>query len=97
VAFVLLTFSRVLLAAPNKNTSTVIAIFVGAIITAGAFIVANRPKISSNALAWVLAVAAVVLLGAGVATGVSGERKIEPHQAEHDAGATEETHEETTP
>jgi hypothetical protein len=82
VGFVILTFSRVLLAAPNKDASTIIAIAVGVVITAGAFTVANRPKISSNALAWVLAVAAVALLGAGIVTGVAGERGVEEHHAE---------------
>ncbi len=83
VVFVMLTFSRILLAAPNQNTSTFIALGVAALITVVAFVVANRPRLSSNAVAWMLAVGAVVLLGAGVATGVSGEREIEHHEAEH--------------
>lgn len=92
VGFVILTFSRVLLAAPDKNVSTIIAITVAALITAGAFIIANRPRVSGGALAWVLAVAAVVLLGAGVVTGVAGERATEHHEAEHAEGDVEEGH-----
>lgn len=92
VGFVILTFSRVLLAAPDKNVSTVIALGVAALITVVAFVVANRPKISSNAVAWMIAVGAVVLLGAGVATGVSGEREIEQHEAEHAEVDIEEGH-----
>jgi hypothetical protein len=93
VGFVILTFSRILLAAPTKDVSTIIAIAVGVVITAGAFLVASRPKISSNALAWVLAVGAVALLGAGIVTGVAGERGVE-HHAEHEpaAGDIEEGH-----
>lgn len=96
VGFVILTFSRILLAAPNQNTSTFIALGVAALITVVAFVVANRPRLSSNAVAWMLAVGAVVLLGAGVATGVSGEREIEHHEAEHVEGDVE-TPEDTTP
>ena len=82
VGFVILTFSRVLLAAPDKNVSTIVALVVATIITAGAFVIANRPRVSSGALAWLLAVGAVVLLGAGVITGVSGEREIEAEEVE---------------
>ena len=92
VVFVMLTFSRILLAAPSKNTSTIIALVVAAVITAGAFVIANRPKISSGVMAWVIAVGAVVLLGAGVLTGVAGEREIEHHEAEHVEGDIEEGH-----
>jgi len=82
VGFVILTFSRVLLAAPDKNVSTFIAITVATLITIGAFVIAYRPKISSSAVAWILAAAAVVMLGAGVVAGVIGERSTEEHHAE---------------
>lgn len=85
LALVILTFSRVLLALPTKDASTVLAIAVATIITVTAFIVASRPKISSSALAWVIAIAAVALLAAGVIGGVSGERKTEEHHAEETA------------
>lgn len=86
VAFITISFSRVLLALPDKNISTVIAIVVAAIITAIAFLIAYRPRIGSAALSWMLAVAAVALLGAGVASGVVGEREIEAHEADHVEG-----------
>lgn len=92
VGFVMLTFSRILLAAPDKNTSTIIALIVAAVITAGAFIIANRPRVSAGALSWILAVGAVVLLAAGVLSGVSGEREVEVHEAEHAEGDAEEGH-----
>jgi hypothetical protein len=85
LALVILTFSRVLLALPTKDASTIVAIGVATLITVTAFIVASRPKISSSALAWVLAIAAVALLAAGVIGGVSGERSIEEHHAEETA------------
>ena len=92
VGFVILTFSRVLLAAPDKNVSTIVALVVATVITAGAFVVANRPRVSSGALAWLLAIGAVVLLGAGVLTGVSGEREVEAHEAEPVEGDIDEGH-----
>ena len=82
LALVILTLSRVLLALPNKDASTVVAIVVATLITATAFIVASRPKISSNTLSWFLAIAAVVLLAGGIVSGVSGERETEEHHAE---------------
>jgi hypothetical protein len=97
VGFVILTFSRVLLAAPNKDTSTIIAIAVGTIITITAFVIASRPRISSSALAWVLAIAAVALLAAGVISGVSGERGTEEHEKGGAAEqGTSDQHETTT-
>ena len=86
VAFITLAFSRVLLALPDKNTSTVIAIVVAAITTAIAFLVAYRPRVGAAALSWMLAVGAVALLIAGVVSGVAGEREIEHHEAEHVEG-----------
>jgi hypothetical protein len=86
VGFIILSFSRVLLALPDKNVSTVIAIVVATLITAVAFLVAYRPRIGSGALSWMLAIAAVVLLGAGIVGGVAGEREIEHHEAEHVEG-----------
>lgn len=90
VAFIILAFSRVLLAIPDKNVSTAVAIIVAAVITAAAFVIANRPRIGSGALSWLLAVSAVVLAGAGILSGVAGEREIEHHEADH--GSEEGTH-----
>ena len=85
LGLVILTFSRVLLALPSKDASTIVAICVATLITATAFIVASRPRISSAALSWVLAIAAVALLVGGIVGGVSGERKSEEHHAEETA------------
>jgi hypothetical protein len=85
LALVILTFSRVLLALPSKDASTIVAIGVATLITVTAFFVASRPRISSAALSWVLAIAAVALLVGGIVGGVSGERKSEEHHAEETA------------
>jgi hypothetical protein len=94
VAFITISFSRVLLALPDKNVSTAVAIVVAALITAMAFLVAYRPRIGAAALSWILAVAAVALVAAGIASGVVGEREIEHHEAEHEESTTNEA---TTP
>ena len=91
VGFIILTFSRVLLALPDANVSTAVAILVASIVTALAFLVAYRPTIGSSALSWMLAIAAVALLAAGVVSGVAGEREIEHHgDIEHADDAAEE-------
>jgi uncharacterized membrane protein YfcA len=83
VGFIILTFSRVLLAMPDKNASTALAIIVATIITAIAFLIAYRPKVSGSALAWMLAIGAVVLFASGIIGGVVGERDVEHHEEEH--------------
>lgn len=85
LALVILTLSRLLLALPSKDASTAVAIAVATLITTTAFVVASRPKISSAALSWVLAIAAVALLVGGIVGGVSGERKTEENRAEETA------------
>jgi hypothetical protein len=86
---VIIAMSRVLLALPNKNASTIVAICVGTVITATAFIVASRTRISTTAIAWVLAIAAVALLAGGITGGVVGERSSEEpvSGADHEGNA----------
>lgn len=93
VAFVILTFSRVLLALPDKNVSTAIAIGVAVLIMAVATLLATRPRVPEGTLSWLLAVGAVVLLAAGVISGVSGEREIEAHHEPEAHGENEGEHE----
>jgi hypothetical protein len=85
VAFIIIAFSRVLLAVPEVG-SIIVAGVVATIITAVGFLVAYRPRIGSGALSWLLAVSAVALLGAGILGGVAGEREIEHHETEHVEG-----------
>jgi hypothetical protein len=82
LGLVIITFSRVLLALPNKDASTVLAIVVAVLITVTAFVVASKPRIPSGALSWILAIAAVALLAGGIIGGVAGERTSEEHHAE---------------
>ncbi|MEA3018647.1 MAG: hypothetical protein QOI47_171 [Actinomycetota bacterium] len=84
LALVIITLSRVLLAVP-KNGSIVIAGAMAVLIMVGGSLVATRPKLSSGAISWLLAIAAVVLLAAGITSGVHGERKTEEHKVQETA------------
>ena len=72
----LLSLSRVLLAV-SENGSRIIAIAVATVILLVAFLIAYRPRIGSSVLAGILGIAAVALIGFGIAGGVSGERDME--------------------
>lgn len=86
LALVMVTFSRVLLAV-SKTGSTAVAMVVATVILAVGALVANRPKLSSAAVTWAVAIGAVGLLAAGVVGGVAGEREIEvEHAGESDEG-----------
>jgi hypothetical protein len=83
VAFVVLGFSRVLLALPQTG-SWVVAGLVAAVILAIAALIATRPRISSSVLTGVLALGAVAVLAGGIVGAVVGEREFHPHEEAHD-------------
>lgn len=91
IGFVVLTFSRVLLALP-KTGSTVIAIVVASAILGVAVLLTSRPRLSSSVLTGVVVAGAVALVAGGIVGAVAGEREIEEHGGGH--GAEEEHHEE---
>lgn len=82
IGFVLIAFSRILLAV-DKEASTAIAIVVAAAIFGVGATVAARPRLGSSVLAGLLALGAVALLAAGIAGGVAGQRHFEHHGDEH--------------
>jgi hypothetical protein len=82
ILVLVVSISRVLLTL-DRNTSSAIAIVVGALILAGAFVIAYRPKLSKDAIAVALALGAVVLIGAGIAAATAGPRDFEHHEDEH--------------
>lgn len=86
VGFVVIGFSRVLLALP-KTGSWVIAAVIAAVILGIATLITTRPKLSPSVLTGVLAIGAVAVLGGGIVGAVVGEREFEPHEEE---GAAEE-------
>ncbi len=79
VAAVVYAFSRIMLTA-SKDAGRFIFIVLGALIVVGGFLFASRQRnISKGTIAGVCGIAAVALLGAGVASALQGQRPIEEH------------------
>lgn len=81
-AFIAISLSRVLLAI-NKDLAAVLAIVVGVAVLAVCAWMAARPHLRPSAVVSMGALAAVFMLGAGIAGAVSGERHFEAH-GEHE-------------
>ena len=78
VAFVY-AFSRIMLTA-SKDVGKVVFIVLALLILFGGFVFAARSRnLSKSTIAGVCSIAAVALLGAGVASAVQGQRHIEEH------------------
>ena len=84
VGFVVIGFSRVLLALP-KTGSWVIAAVIAAAILGIATLITSRPKLSPSVLTGVLAIGAIAVLGGGIVGAVVGEREFHPHEEEHES------------
>jgi plastocyanin len=82
IASVMFFMSRVLLAV-SETASWVFALLVGVVILGIASFAAVRPNISGRALAAVLAIGSVFMVGGGVVAAAVGERHIEVHSEEH--------------
>lgn len=80
IALLVLAVSRILLAVPVEAGYVVFGL-VPAIILALGFLVVSRPQLSQNAIAGMLLIGAVALLGGGVAAAIAGERE---HEGGHD-------------
>lgn len=83
VAVLVVSFSRVFLAISKENAVWVATAAAAVVFVAGVF-AASRPKLSANAVVGVLLVAAVVVIGIGVAAGVAGEREFHHVGEEHE-------------
>lgn len=84
IAFVMIAVSRVLLAV-SADAATAIALAVSTAILVVGALIAARPRIGSSVLSGILALGAVVLIVAGVAGGIAGERDFEHHGTEEHA------------
>jgi amino acid transporter len=87
VGFVVISFSRVLLALP-KNASTVVAIIVAASILGVSTLIASKPRLSSSVISAVIAIGVLIFLVAGIVTGVSGHRTFHKEKDEGVQGAS---------
>ncbi|MGH9213837.1 MAG: hypothetical protein ACRD2C_24665 [Acidimicrobiales bacterium] len=81
VGIVVVSVSRVLLAVSELGAVWVAGAVAVIVLAAGAM-VASRPRLSSNVVVALLLVAAIVVIGLGVAGGVAGEREFHPFGTE---------------
>ena len=79
LAFVVYSFSSILLGA-SKQTGLVVFLVFGALIAGGGFLFASKRSLSRSTIVGVCGMAAVALLGAGVASAMKGQREIEVHE-----------------
>lgn len=89
VGLVVISFSRVFLAVSSFGAVWVAAVLGGVVVLLGALL-ATRPRASANLVVGLLLVAAVVVIGLGVAGSVAGERDFHPAGEEHEEEAEEE-------
>ncbi len=82
VALIVLAVSRILLAVPQVGSYIVFGLVPAVILGLGALVV-TRPQISQSAIAAMLLVAALAVLGGGIAAAIAGERA---HEGGHEAG-----------
>jgi hypothetical protein len=85
VGIVIFAVSRMFLALPSL-ASSLTAVVVAAIVLGSAFLVAYRPTLSRDAVAGLVVVTALAIVGGGVAAAVVGEREFEVHAEEHEGG-----------
>jgi len=89
IAFLVLGLSRVLLAVPNKTSSSIIfgvAAVVFFLVVVG---IALVPRLSRSVIVVLLVVGGLAVLGGGIYGIAAGPREVEPHGAEHTEGGTE--------
>ncbi len=84
IAGIVLAVSRILLALPKVGSYLVFGL-VPALILAVGYLVFSKPKLSQNAVAAMLLVGGIAILGGGVAAAIAGER-------EHEGGHEKESH-----
>lgn len=86
LAVLAVAFSRVFLAL-SAEAAVWVALAVGVVIVALGFVVASRPRVSSNVVVGLLVAGALVVIGIGVAGGVAGPREFHEHEEEgHEGG-----------
>jgi hypothetical protein len=84
VAVMVVSISRVFLAA-SAEAAVWIAVGFAALVLAAGALVASRPRLSADAIAALVAVIAIVALGAGITAAAIGEREF--HHGEESEGA----------
>ncbi len=85
LGLVALGFASLFLALSAEATVWV-ALAASVVIVGAGFLIASRPRISSNVVVGLLVVGALLVIGVGVAGGVAGTREFHEHEGEHDNG-----------
>ena len=85
LAVLALAFSRVFLTL-SADAAVWVALAAAVVVVGGGFVVAARPKISSNVVVGLLVVGALVVIGIGIAGGVAGPREFHEHEEEGEHG-----------
>jgi hypothetical protein len=80
-----IAFAQVFLAL-SSEAAVWVALAAAVVVVGGGFVVASRPRISSNVVVALLVVGAVVVIGIGIVSGVAGPREFH-HEDEDDHGA----------
>ena len=94
VAVVIVGYSRVFLAVSKENAVWV-ALAVAAVIFVVGTILAAQSRIRTDLVAGLLVLGAVVTIGLGIASAVSGERDFEHHGEEHSEEESEPAHDDS--
>ncbi len=81
LAVLAVAFSRVFLAL-SPDVAVWIALVASVVIVGAGFLIASRPKISSNVVVGLLVVGALVVIGIGVGGAVAGTREFHEHEEE---------------
>lgn len=92
IAFVVIGFSRVLLAVPDTKWSSIAFGGIGLLFAVGVVVVAAFPQMPRSLIASVLVVGALGVLGGLIWGGVAGERHI-GHATESESDAPSSSHE----
>lgn len=86
LAVLAVAFSRVFLAL-SAEAAVWVALAVAVVVVGGGFLVASRPRISSNVVVGLLVAGAVIAIGVGVAGAVAGTRDFHHVGEEEEHGA----------
>ena len=86
LAVIAVAFSRVFLTL-SSEAAVWVALVAAVVVVGLGFLVAARPKISSNLVVGLLIVGALVVIGLGIAGGVAGTREFHEHEEEGEHGA----------
>lgn len=86
LAVVAVALSRVFLAL-SAEAAVWVALAAALVVVAAGFLVASRPRLSSNVVVGLLVAGALIVIAVGVAGGVAGSREFHEHEEESDHGA----------